>query len=122
MFDIIKESEIFAKRYVGKPEGAVAIAHRFSDDLMERLTGKKGVFSTKIAFVSDVTGSKEIYVSDYDGRNAKRVTGNSSINLSPVVARRRTHHLHLLQNRTSLRLRERLADRRCFRHIGQAGK
>ena len=83
VFDIIKESEIFAKRYVGKPEGAVAIAHRFSDDLMERLTGKKGVFSTKIAFVSDAAGSKEIYVSDYDGRNAKRVTGNSSINLSP---------------------------------------
>ncbi|HZX35396.1 MAG TPA: Tol-Pal system beta propeller repeat protein TolB [Thermodesulfobacteriota bacterium] len=82
-FDIIKESEIFAKRYVGRPDNAVAIAHRFSDDLMERLTGKKGVFSTKIAFVSDVAGSKEIYVSDYDGRNAKRVTGNSSINLSP---------------------------------------
>ncbi|MFZ3073135.1 MAG: Tol-Pal system beta propeller repeat protein TolB [Thermodesulfobacteriota bacterium] len=83
VFDIIKESEIFAKRYVGKPNNAGAITHRFSDDLTERLTGKRGVFSTKLAFVSDAAGSKEIYVSDYDGRNAQRITGNSSINLSP---------------------------------------
>ena len=37
----------------------------------------------KLAFLSDKTGNKEIYVSDYNGKNLKQVTNNRSINLSP---------------------------------------
>jgi len=39
---------------------------------------------TRIAYVSQVGKGKEIFVMDYDGARAKRVTGNGSINLSPA--------------------------------------
>ncbi|MBI5560414.1 MAG: hypothetical protein HY883_03995, partial [Deltaproteobacteria bacterium] len=37
LFDTIGEKELFARRYLSRPEGARQIAHRFSDDLMELL-------------------------------------------------------------------------------------
>jgi TolB protein len=83
LFDTVKEVRLLAKRYVGKVANPRAISHRFADDVMEKLTGKRGVFSTKLLFVSDRTGTKEIYMSDYDGRNPKQITHNRSINLSP---------------------------------------
>ncbi len=60
------------------------LAHTISDMVVERLTGYKGIFRTRLVFVTAKTGNKEIYLSDYDGRNVQQVTNNGSINLSPV--------------------------------------
>lgn len=60
------------------------LAHTISDKTVERLTGYKGIFRTRLVFVTAKTGNKEIYISDYDGRNVQAVTHNGSINLSPV--------------------------------------
>ncbi len=83
LFDTVKESRLIGKRYTGRTSNPRRIAHRFADDLMEELTGRRGIFSTKLLFVSDRTGNKEIYISDYDGRNVKQITRNGSINISP---------------------------------------
>ncbi len=83
VFDTLKEESIMNKRYSGYNNNATIVAHRFSDDLMESLTGVRGIFSTKFAFVSPSGGNKEVYISDYDGRNTKKITANGSINLSP---------------------------------------
>ena len=60
------------------------LAHTISDEVVERLTGYKGIYRTKLAFVTAKTGNKEIYISDYDGYNLQPVTANGSINISPV--------------------------------------
>jgi TolB protein len=60
------------------------LAHTVSDEVVERLTGYKGIFSTRLVFVTAKTGNKEIYVSDYDGYNVQAVTKNGSINISPI--------------------------------------
>jgi TolB protein len=83
LYDAVREKELFSKRYVGKPENPRALAHRFADDMLEKLTRRRGVFSTKLAFVSDRTGSKEIYISDYDGKNVEQLTNFRSITLTP---------------------------------------
>ncbi len=59
------------------------LAHRFSDKLVSHFTGEKGIAETKIAYLSDQTKSKEIYVMDYDGQNETRLTSERSIVLSP---------------------------------------
>src|SRR4030067_781583 len=59
------------------------IAHKFADDVMESLTGERGIFDTRFLFASNISGSKEIYMSDYDGYNTRQITRNGSINLSP---------------------------------------
>ena len=84
LFDVVRGSFITGKRYYGSPDDLRLISHKFSDEVMYRLTGQKGIFQTRIAFVSDVSGSKEIYLMDFDGQNRAKVTSHRSIILSPA--------------------------------------
>lgn len=83
MLDCVNEQAVLEKRYYGSAAFPRRLIHYFSDQLYEELTGKKGIFSTRLLFVSGTGGNKEIYVSDYDGRGARQITRNKAINLSP---------------------------------------
>lgn len=83
LFDCVREKTILGKRYIGSTSKPRRLAHFFSDRLYMELTGRPGVFTTKMLFVSKRTGNKEVYLSDYDGKNAVQITHNRSINLSP---------------------------------------
>ncbi len=83
LFDTIKEKQIMGRRYIGNSRSPTRLSHYFADQLYEELTGKKGIFSTKLLFISDRSGNKEVYISDYNGDNARQITRNGSINLSP---------------------------------------
>lgn len=61
-------------------------AHQFADDIVETLTGKPGIASSKIAFVATKTGRKEIYTADYDGANVKQLTRDNSISVGPALS------------------------------------
>ena len=82
-FDCVTEKLVTGKKFSGSAKNPRRIIHFFSDAVYEELTGKKGVFTSKILFVSGSGGNKEIYVSDYDGKNATKLTRNRSINLAP---------------------------------------
>ncbi len=84
LFDAVRGSFITGKRYFGKPDDIRIISHKFADEAMYRLTGQMGIFQTQIAFVSDVSGSKEIYLMDFDGQNRIKITNHRSITLSPA--------------------------------------
>jgi len=79
---------------LGKQYGDVAmdsavrmIAHKFADEIIFRLGGGiAGIAETKIYFVSDRSGHKEIWVMDYDGSNQRQLTRQSSISLSPRIS------------------------------------
>ncbi len=73
-----------ARNYRGTPALYRELAHRFADDIVLFLTGEPGVARTRIAFVSDRTGNKEIWAVDYDGKGLTQLTRNGSINLSPA--------------------------------------
>lgn len=61
------------------------LARIVADDIVERFTGRRGVSSTEIAYVSDNgRRNKEIWVMDADGGNKRRVTNNGSVNLFPA--------------------------------------
>jgi len=66
---------------------ARTIAHRFADAIISRLGGGlNGIAETKIYFVSNRTGTKEIWVMDYDGANQHAVTHVGSTSLSPRIS------------------------------------
>jgi len=68
----------------GRRSDARRLAHRFSDDVYRHFTKEPGAFSTRIAFVKRVKGAKEIWVSDYDGKNAAPVTERGGISILPT--------------------------------------
>jgi TolB protein len=61
-------------------------AHAFADDIVLAVTGKKGIGQTKIAFKSQPSGygAGEIYVADFDGANAQRITTDNAIVAKPA--------------------------------------
>ncbi|HZS11906.1 MAG TPA: Tol-Pal system beta propeller repeat protein TolB [Nitrospirales bacterium] len=79
------------KRYIGQPAVSRLIAHRMADELVYRYTGEAGIARTKIAFVSEQGGSRELYVMDYDGYAPRQVTADGFLNLMPRWSRDRKY-------------------------------
>lgn len=86
LYDTLDGTLMLAKRYRTKAEDWRRIVHRLADDIMLAVTGEKGIMSSKIVFVSGSGNMKDIYMSDIDGSNQKRVTNYHSITLSPSVS------------------------------------
>jgi TolB protein len=60
------------------------LAHQFADDIVGRLSGGlAGIAQTQIAYVSNKSGSKEVWAMDYDGANQHQLTHLKSIALTP---------------------------------------
>lgn len=74
------------RKYSGQDKALRDIGLRFCADLVELLTGKRSVFGTKMVFVSNGTGQKEIYMCDFDGTNIRQLTNTKSISLTPSVS------------------------------------
>ena len=77
---------VISKIYRGAATDAQVrkFAHQFADEIIGRLSGGlPSVASTQIAFVSSRTGTKEIWVMDYDGANQHPLTSLKSISLTP---------------------------------------
>lgn len=84
LFDVIQAQQIAGRLYQGKLSNLREIAHKFSNEIIREFTGKEGIFGTKIAYVANATGRKEIYLSDLDGYNQQRITNDKAIVLSPA--------------------------------------
>src|SRR5205823_12818749 len=85
----------FGKEYSGSAANPRLYAHTAADDLHQSQRALRGVARTKLTFNSDrdgerITGTienravKEIYISDYDGENQRRVTVGKSLNITPT--------------------------------------
>lgn len=84
LLDVLTGKLLIWKRYKSKPLAYRKLAHRYANEVERELTGKAGAFDTRIAYISNATGSKELYVMDYDGHNPRQLTRLSSICLSPA--------------------------------------
>jgi TolB protein len=81
--------QVLGKQYreQANEDNARLIAHRFADEIIFRLGGGiPGIAETKLFFVSDRSGHKEIWSMDYDGANQKELTHLGTIALSPRVS------------------------------------
>jgi TolB protein len=88
VFDMKSRTMSFGQRISGDTDQIRAMSHRWSDEVVYRLTAgaSRGIASTKIAFVSRRGNAKEIHVMDYDGYDQRAFTHNGSLNLFPTWA------------------------------------
>ena len=84
LFDTFKARRVLGKKYTGKVANQRDIILRFCTEVIKYLTGGEGIFGSEIAFVSNGTGNKEIYISAFDGYNPRRLTTNNAITLFPA--------------------------------------
>ncbi|UCE25344.1 MAG: Tol-Pal system beta propeller repeat protein TolB [Candidatus Zixiibacteriota bacterium] len=86
LFDTIRQQQ-FARGLVERPKTDWRrLGHEISNEVVHTLTGERGIFLTRIAFVREVKNGKEIFTADYDGANEKQLTFTGSINISPFFA------------------------------------
>jgi TolB protein len=83
----LANAQVFGKVYNGSLDeaGARQLAREFAADILAKF-GAPSLMGSKIVFVSTRTGSKEIWVMDYDGQNQKPVTNYRSICTTPGVS------------------------------------
>ncbi len=75
---------ILQRVYRGPAADWRTLAHEFADDIVLQFTGEPGVSRTRIAFVAAVGRDKELWLMDLDGANARALTHDRSIALSPA--------------------------------------
>lgn len=83
LFDVVGARMIKGKVYEGDARNWRQMVHDFADEILLALTGERGVFDTKIAYVQSTGKGKEIFYCDFDGGNPVQVTRDNSIALSP---------------------------------------
>ncbi|HVO67553.1 MAG TPA: Tol-Pal system beta propeller repeat protein TolB [Syntrophales bacterium] len=83
LFDVVKGEIIAAKRYTGTIEDKNEMVRKFAGEILYALTGDRGVFDTKIAFVLKKGQTSNIYTINFDGTDLVRVTNHQSLTLSP---------------------------------------
>jgi TolB protein len=71
---------LLSKNYSGQ---ARTIAHQMADDIVEAVTGHKGIASMRIVLVGNRSGKKELYLCDSDGGNLRQLTAEKRIAISP---------------------------------------
>jgi TolB protein len=91
MYDVTRpdptSAQVIGKMYFGpmNEEGARKVAREFAADIVQQFGGKS-LLGSKIYFVSDRSGHKEIWSMDYDGSNQTQVTHYNSISTFPCVS------------------------------------
>lgn len=85
-YDSGREDFLPGRRYIGRPFGLSLMrrmVHRWADELIYHYSGEQGVAESKIVFVSEHQGGRELYVMDADGYGARQVTADGFLNLMP---------------------------------------
>ncbi len=91
LYDVSKgdigSAHVFGKRYFSDNDaaGARRVAHEFSSDILQRLGAGPGIAGSRIYFVSDRSGHKEIWAMDYDGSDQRGLTQYNSISVTPDI-------------------------------------
>ena len=94
LYDVRTRRSVMAKEYTGTTANPRLYAHTASDDIHLQQRALRGAARSKLTFSSDRDGErvanaivdrdvKEIYISDYDGANQKRVTVTRKLNIFP---------------------------------------
>ena len=94
LYNVRTRQPVFSKEYTGTDSNARLYAHTVADEIHLQQRNLRGVARTKLTFASDrnrerVAGPvenrevKEIYISDYDGANSRRLTTSRQLNINP---------------------------------------
>jgi len=83
----LSSAQVFGHVYSGTLDeaGARKVAQEFAADILKEFGGVS-LMGTKIYYVSDRSGHKEIWSMDYDGSNQKQFTHYGSISTFPCVS------------------------------------
>jgi len=85
LYDVKTQNFVLGKSYGGEMKVARLIGHQMANEILRRIIGlDKNLFTSKIAFISERDGDRELFVMDYDGANQTQVTFNKVPDMLPA--------------------------------------
>jgi TolB protein len=84
LWDVVKGQDLGGQSFVVVANDLRLAAHRVADLIYEKLTGDKGVFSTRIAYVTKAGSRFNLWVADADGENAQSALASPEPIISPA--------------------------------------
>lgn len=86
LYDVASGQVVLEKKYTLEADQRRRIGHQWADEIVRYFLGQPGIGQSRIAFVNDATGKKEVCLIDYDGTNFRRLTDDRSIALFPKLS------------------------------------
>ena len=98
-YDVSDGREMLKKEYASTTELARTLAHSIANDIYTVLTGQQGIFKTRIAFIADKRGEKELELMDWDGHRVQGTGITSGILMTPHWSPDKTKLLYSAERR-----------------------
>jgi TolB protein len=86
LWDVVRMQDLGGQSFVVTQGDLRLSAHRIADYIYEKLTGDKGIFSTRIAYVTKAGQRYNLWVADADGENAQAALASPEPIISPAWA------------------------------------
>ena len=87
LLDTVKQAQLDGLSYVSTAADLRLTAHRIADRIYEKITGERGVFATRIAYVVQTSPkSWELHIADADGFNPQAALRSREPIISPAWA------------------------------------
>ena len=83
LWDVVRGQDLGAMSYVVVTGDLRLASHRIADFVYEKLTGERGIFSTRIAYITKAGGRYNLWVADSDGENAQSALSSPEPIISP---------------------------------------
>jgi len=84
LWDVVREQDLGGQSFTVAKSDLRLAAHRVSDFVYEKLTGEKGIFSTRIAYVTKSGQRYNLWVADSDGESAQSALASPEPIISPA--------------------------------------
>ena len=86
LWDVVRGQDLGGQSYAVVAGDLRLVAHRIADFVYEKLTGDPGIFSTRIAYVTKVGQTYNLWVADADGESAQSALKSAEPIISPSWA------------------------------------
>ena len=83
LVDAVNRAELDGIAFAGSEKELRRISHQIADRIYEKITGVRGVFSTRIAYVLQTGNSYELQIADADGQNPQVMLRSKQSIISP---------------------------------------
>lgn len=83
LWDVVRGQDLGGQSYAVTETDLRLAAHRIADFVYEKLTGDKGTFSTRLAYVTKSAQRYQLWVADADGENAQSALASPEPIISP---------------------------------------
>ena len=84
LWDVVQAKDLGGQGYVVPQADLRLAAHKIADYIYEALTGEKGVFSTRLAYITKAANRHTLWVADSDGENAQAALSSPESIISPT--------------------------------------